>query len=222
MRWSGIIILTFLIVLAFPAVVSSADYRPVLSGEFEVGDRLYTDVMEDLTEEKVDEYFLRSLWFKYHQQLDVYEYYYIRFEYEKRDYFEDISGSSSTLALRGNYTYNLREDLKNRWVVNARDKDYINDSDRSYFSLRLKYQLDYEYNERHDCSVYLQRQMQNYIRDADNDNVCDRISCTWNHEVGPQLELDSTISLDRERYEAVSDRNNKYGRRFSVGFDYEL
>ncbi|MFW6237705.1 MAG: hypothetical protein ACOCZM_00860 [Bacillota bacterium] len=221
MKGSIIIIFLLLMVLVFTTGVSRADYRPVFSGKFEAGDRLYTEVMEDLSEERVDEYFFRSFWLKYRQQLDVYEYYYFRIEYEDREYIIDNPGNSSTLNLWGNYTYYLKENIRNRWEGNIRDKKYVNDRDRAYRSLRLKYQLDYEHSPRHDYSVYLQRQIYNY-NNVDRDNTRDRISCTWNYEVNSRLNLDTTIRLDREQYEPLSGRSNKYGRRLSLGFDFEL
>ena len=202
--------------------VEAAGYRPELSGRFEVSDRKFTE-FEDATDMEVfaDYYFFKRFWLRYRQRLNVNDYYFLRIQYEEREYDKEINNNNRSFELSGNYTYNLRDNLRNRWRVILRDRDYINNRSRSYRSYRLRYRVDYEYSSRHDYSIYLQRQFNDYYKGV-NDNIRDRISLGWGFAVSDRLDLDTNLQFDRECYEPETGRTNKYDRRLSVNFSYDL
>lgn len=218
-----LIIVLFTLVLPGPAAVK-ADYRPVLSGDFEVGDRLYTEYneLEEEEEEVLDTYFYRRGWLKYKQKLTPSDYYYFKFQYYKKEYDDQQTYNNVTLNLWGNYTYELTEKLRNRWKANFKDKDYLDRPDNSYRSLRLQYQLDYDYDRVNDYTFYLQRQWEDYRNDPANYNTRDRISLEWERELRDGFDINTTFQYERQQYNYDSDRSNKYGRKLSIGFDYEL
>ncbi len=203
-------------------VVVAGNYRPVLSGDLEIGDRLYTDILAEDREEILDQYYYRRYWLKYKQKLTPGDYYYVKLQYYRKEYKEQQNYDHIALNLWGNYTYSLNKRLKNRWKINIKDKDYNFNTEKSYHSLRLKYQLDYDFNSRHDYTVYLQRQWNNYIFRETNDNIRDSLSFNWDFNINERLDIDTTLQLEQQLYDYPSESSNKYGKKVSIGFKYEL
>ncbi|MDI3547037.1 MAG: hypothetical protein PWR10_689 [Halanaerobiales bacterium] len=212
-----------LILFSVHISVLAKDYRPELSGDFEIGDRIYSDPLnEDDGEDILDRYWYKRFWLKYKQKLSSSDYYYLKVQYYKKDYQEETIYNNTSIDLWGNYTYQLTKRLKNRWLLNLRHKDYSNNSDNTYRMARLGYQLDYKYNQRHDYTVYLQRQWENYLNDSSKDNLYDRISLGWDFEVTENFELNTSLQLDREVFNESSASSNKTGKKFGVGFKWQL
>lgn len=201
----------------------AADYPPELSGNFETGDRLYTDLEEgDEEEEIIDKYWYRRYWLRYRQKLSTTDYYYFKGQYYEKNYIEKKNYDNISLDFWANYTHQLNDSLRNLCLLTLRDKDYFNNNSNSYQLARLKYQLDYKYNEEHDYTFYLQRQWQDYINDDSKDNIYDRLSLSWDYDVNDNFKLNTNLQFDREEYLNISDSSNKYGKKFSVGFKWEL
>ncbi len=223
-RFFFIFILIYTLIFAgYLDIGKAKDYRPVLSGDLEFGDRLYTDVLEEDEEEEIlDQYYYKRYWLKYKQKLTPDDYYYLKLQYYRKEYEEKCNYDNITLNLWGNYTYSLNEKLKNRWKINIKDKDYNQNSDKSYQSLRLKYQIDYDFDSRNDYTIYLQRQWNKYIIRDVNDNVRDKISFNWDYDVNKRLNIDTTLQMEQQLYDYPSETSNKYGKKISVGFKYKL
>lgn len=213
----------FLVIGQISGHILAADYPPELSGNLEVGDRLYTDFEEDAEEEEIiDKYWYRRSWLRYRQKLSPTDYYYVKGQYYKKNYIEESSYDNTSLDFWANYTHQLDDSLRNQYLLTLRDKDYFNKTSKSYQLARLKYQLDYEYNDRHDYTIYLQRQWQDYINQSSNDNIYDRLSLSWDYEVNEDFELNTNLQFNREKYLNISESSNKYGQKLSVGFKWKL
>lgn len=215
------LVLVFAFVAYSSPIAVAEGYRPELSGDLEIGDRLYTNILEPEEEEILDQYYYKRYWLKYKQKLTPDDYYYFKVQYYKKQYEEKQDYDNITLNLWGNYTYSLSEKLKNRWKINVKDKDY-KIADKSYRSFRLKYQFDYELNSRHDYTVYLQRQWENYSLTNINDNIQDKVSFNWDCDLSQRLSIDTTLQFKQQLYDYPSERSNKYGKEISVGFKYKL
>jgi hypothetical protein len=222
------IIILFLLIYLFTYLFSVADaakYRPELSGNFETGDRTYSELLEE-AEEVLDFYTYDRYWLKYKQKLSSSDYYFLKMQYYRKDYDEQLNYNNITLDIWANYTYKINSKLRNRWELSYKDKDYFINSLKSYYGLKIKYQFDYNYNEKHDYTIYLQRQWNDYINnnsnDNSNDNTSDKLSINWNYKVNSDLDLTSTMQMDRQLYSNISDCSNKMGHKLSVGFKYKL
>lgn len=224
-------ILNFLLILVinillFSGIIIAKEYRPVLSGSFNVGDKRYDEILleedDSLTEEIVDRYNYQKFWLKYKQKLSTTDYYYLKGQYYKKRYEERGNYNNINFDLQGNYTYQLTNKLRNRWLLTLRDKEYQENENSTYQMLRLNYQLDYKYNQKNKYSLVLQRQLEDYLNDSSKDNIYDRISVNWDYQIREDFTLNSKIQFNREVYKNLSERTNKYGRQFGVGFSWEL
>lgn len=224
------VLLTFFILIFLLRGIYAEDYSPELSGDYEVGDKLYIDVFteedkenEEGTEleEIVDSYFYKKLWLRYKQKLNKSDYYYIKVQYYDKEYQEKINYNNTAVDLWTNYTFEINEGLDNKVSLNYRDKDYRK-KNNTYQQIRLKYQVDYQINQKNDCSLYLQRQWKDYHVGNNKDNIYDRISLSWDWDVSSEFTLSSSLKLDKSRFKPISDSTDKSGRKFNIGFKWEL
>ncbi|MEJ6950145.1 hypothetical protein [Natronospora cellulosivora (SeqCode)] len=222
----NIVLLLIMIIFSIPLVA----YGIEISGNFERGERTDFDVEEIIDdydnyteiEELSDYFYYNRLWLRLRQQLSRSDYYFIRVQYNAREYQEKTNFDNITYDLWSNYTFRLNDSLRNRFNLDLRYKDYYNNYDNTYYQYRLVYQLDYKYNEFHDYTLYLQRRWKEFTERSDKNSVYDRVSLSWRWRATDSLTITSRINLDREEFEAESTSTNKYGRRFNLGFRWRL
>jgi hypothetical protein len=209
---------------SFTSLVSAHSYQPEITGSFESGDKLYTDPgeLESDESDRVDYYSYDKEWLKYRQKLAVGEYYYLKFQRQKRIYENSSTYDNLNREIQGNYTFYLTEKLKNRFVVLFRDKDYLSAAYKSYRLKRMQYTLQYKYNNFHDYQLILQKQWTDYNQSPEKDYTADRISLNWGWQLSDSFSIDSRFQIDRQLNDSHSDSTDKYGRRFSIKFKYKL
>lgn len=217
--------LIFLIILSlFSTQTAAKSYQPEISGSFESGDKLYTDpgILEDDEDEIVDYYRYDKQWLRYRQQLAVGEYYYFKVQRQQRIYEHSQTYDNLNLETEANYTFYLTENLRNRFKLLLRDKDYLEAAAKDYQLARLQYTLQYDLNEKHDYELILQRQWTEYDISAGDDYNLNRISLKWGWAVNERLALDTKIQFDQQLNDQNSGRTDKNGRKISLKFKYKL
>lgn len=219
-----IFLLLIYFLILFSSFVYASSYQPEITGSFESGDRFYTDPgeLESDESDRVDYYRYDKEWLKYRQQLAVGEYYYLKLQRQKRIYENSSTYDNLNREIQGNYTCYLTEQLRNRFVLLFRDKDYLSDAYKSYHLKRLQYTLQYEYNDFHDYQLILQKQWTDYHQSPEKDYTADRIALNWGWQLSESLSIDSRFQIDRQLNNSESDSTDKYGRRFSMKFKYKL
>lgn len=240
-RWI-LVTLVLLSLFLFLEEVLGRQYRPEISGNYERGERSYIDIFlveegeeadeeldglediieEELGEELIDKYYYDRLWLRYRQQLNRTDYYYIKIQYYKKEYQENLNYNNLTWDLWTNYTFRLTDQLRNKIMVDFRQKDYYDNEKNTYNQIRLKYQLDFAIDERNDCSFFLQRQWKDYPNNEAKDNLYDRFSISWNYKVSPKLKVSTGLVFDRNSFKPISESSNKESRKFSIGFNWKL
>jgi hypothetical protein len=172
--------------------------------------------------EILDRYFYKKIWLKYKQKLSTTEYYYIKGQYYKKEYEDKTTYSNISLDLWGNYTSQLNEKLRRRWKFNIKDKNYYSSQEKSYNAYRIKYQLDYDHNLKNDYGFYLQRQWNNYTNNNSKDSTRDKLALDWQYDINDSFKINTSYQFERQLYNYSSDSSNKYGKKISIGFKYEL
>jgi len=225
------VLLLLNIIIIFTVGIYAKEYSPELSGDYEVGDKMYIDVFTEGDEESeegneveeiIDSYFYKKLWLRYKQKLNKTDYYYIKVQYYYKKYQEKINYNNTAIDLWTNYTFRINKQLNNKVMVDYRDKGYCYKYNNTYNQTRLKYQVDYQINQKNDCSLYLQRQWKDYPAGNEKDNVYDRISLSWDWDVNSEFTLSSSVKFDKSRFKPVSDSTDKSGRKFNIGFKWKL
>lgn len=214
------LILLFSCILSINKVVVA--YEPVISGNFDSGQRIYTNFDQDENEELDDKYHYNRLWLKYKQKLTTAEYYYFKFQYYKKDYHFSDTYNNIGLDFWGNYTYKINDKTRYRWKINIKDKDYFSNKEKSYKSLRINYELDYDYDRKNDYGLILQRQWNDFSNDYSKNYFRDKIKLEWDYDYSDRFQIESSLQYERQIYNLPSESNNKYGKQISIGFDYEL
>ncbi len=220
-----LIIILLLFTAVFPLCsqkLQAKDYQPEITGSFESGDKIYTDPGDFAEEEIVDYYRYDKEWLKYKQKLDVGEYYYLKFQRQERIYDHSETYDNLSLETEGNYTFYLREDLRNRFKFMFRDKDYLSAAYKSYQVQRIQYTLQYEYSDFHDYELSLQKQWTDYEQSPEKDYTSDRISINWGWQVNEDLSLDTKFQIERQINDLQSESTDKYGRKIALKFKYDL
>ncbi len=220
----------FLIIILFSLLlstqISAKDYQPEISGSFESGDRLFTDpgLLNETEDEIVDYYRYNKQWLRYRQKLDAGEYYYLKLQRKKRVYDHSQAYDNLNLETVGNYTFYLTENLRNRFKLLLRDKDYLISEYqyKDYQLARLQYTLQYELNENHDYQLILQKQWTEYDSSPEKDYRLNRISLKWGWDVSDSLDLDTKLQYDQQLNDSSSGSTNKSGRKISLNFKYKL
>jgi len=214
-------LLFFLVLSIFK--VGAADYNPVITAKLESGDRLYTDfIEEDEFEEINDKYYYNKFWLNYKQKISSSDYYYFKFQYYNKDYLLSDTYNNTTLDFWTNYTYMLNDKTRNRYKLNIKDKDYYSNEDSSYSSYRLDYELDYDYDEKNDYSLGLQRQWNKYKVLEIKDSIRDKIKLEWDYEYSDDFSIKTTFQYEQEVHDSFSTTTNKYGKQLSLSFKYDL
>lgn len=234
----------FLSILSFLILVLSIEsfaYSPEISGNYEVGDRTYIDIFKieaddeefdedewdpdldtEIVEEIIDQYRYDKLWLRYKQKLSTSDYYYIKGQYNSKEYQKKINYNNLSLDIWTNYTFRINEQLRNKVMIDLRNKDYQNKENNSYNQIRLKYQLDYKVDESNDFTLYLQRQWKDYPKNEGKDNLYDRISFSWDWDVKDNLTVNSKIQYDWTSFKPISNSSNKNSRKYNIGFKWKI
>jgi len=214
-----VLVIIFTLVLSFAC--SAVD--GTISGKLESGDKSYTDLSGKYGEEELlDRYFYRRYWLKYKQKLEDGDYYYLKVQYYRKEYENETDYDNLSLKLDGNYTFYPGEKVRNKLIMTLKNKDYFHALYRSYNALKLKYQVDYDYSQESDYTIYLQRQWNNCLNHNYNDNIKDRLSVKWEYELNDNFDINTTYQVEEQLYRATSERSNKYSQKVSLGFKYDL
>ena len=208
----------------FTSLVYAHSYQPEITGSFESGDKLYTDPgeLESDESDRVDYYRYDKEWLKYKQQLAVGEYYYLKLQRQKRIYENSSTYDNLNREIQGNYTFYLTDQLRNRFVVLFRDKDYLAADYKSYQVRRFQYTLQYEYSDYHDYELKLQKQWTDYLESPEKDYTSERMSFSWDWEFSEKLSFESRLQFERQLNSSGSESTDKYGRSISFKFKKEL
>lgn len=103
---SIVLTISMLFIVTIQAV--AVEYKPEISGNFENGNKAYIDVFEledefsdDITEveEEIDTYQYNKVWLRFKQKLNKSDYYYIKAQYNNREYQERINYNNIALYL---------------------------------------------------------------------------------------------------------------------------
>ena len=203
------------------SILVSAAYNPELSGDFEVGDRLYTDqVMEE--KEILDKYYYKRCWIKYKKKLAPGEYYYLKGQFYKKEYDQKDSYNNIALDFWGNYTSQLSDQLKRRWKLNYKDKVYYTNRTKSYNTYKIEYQLYYKYDKKSDYSLSLQQQWNDYKNEDSKDSTRNKLGLNWKCDISDSFEISTSYQVEKQLYNGTSGSSDKYGRKLSLGFKYKL
>ena len=197
-------------------------YEPVLSGKFDSGERIYTNFDQDENEEIDDKYHYNRFWVNYKQKLTTSEYYYLKFQYYKKDYYFSDTYNNIGLDFWGNYTYKLNDKTRNRLKINIKDKNYFSNQEKSYKALRIDYEMDYDYDQKNDYGLILQRQWNDFSNDYSKNYFRDKIKIEWDYDYSDRFQIESSFQYERQIYNFPSESSNKYGTQLSISFDYEL
>lgn len=223
------IVLAVLIFILFTVetYVSAKKYQPEISGNFETGDRLYTDPGSfnwDYPNEDdfVDYFKYNKQWLKYKQKLAPYEYYYIKLQRYERKYDMRETYDNISYKMEGNYTFYLKEGLRNRIKIMLRDKDYNTAENKSYQVARINYSWQFSFNKAHDYEIFLQKQWTKYNNKDNKDYDKDRIGINWGWKINPDFDIDTKFQIERQLHGDRSLSTDKYAKKIAISFKYKL
>gem|GEM_PF-1661717 len=215
-----ILILLVLLILSCTFMVS-ADFE--LTGKLKTGKDEYISNESGFEGELVDFYNYEDLWFKLKNNLDYPDYYYFKLNYYQKHYDQKVTYDNKTIDFSGNYTNNFREKYRNKFKLIIKDKNYLNDLDKSYTSYSLNYQFRHKLNTINQYILDFKTQQFYYTLDENNDYKVDTYKIDWQRDINKNIRINFSYKIKKKEYffqNSTSD--NKYGQSFSIDFKYDL
>lgn len=222
MKWFFLIIAG---TLFLPSGAKALEYRPVISGNFESGER-YVPLDEDFfsadTEEE-DAYRFNLGYLQFNQKFNPRSYVSLRYQFNTKDY--EMSPEKDNVAhdLINTFSFGLRGPLAVKLILKVRDKNYENDNskDNDVFSPALEFRLRprgrssfvfrYSYKDRR------------YRNDPSRNSSLNSLLGSWKRNLSPALGLKAKYKGKfRDYKEETASRKDSVRQSVSLGFDYKF
>ncbi|MCK4257474.1 MAG: hypothetical protein KAX49_00755 [Halanaerobiales bacterium] len=197
--------------------IDAKDYRPLITGKFEQGQRLYLSEDEGIGKD----YYFREGWLKFKQKLTSKSYYYFKIRYADNDFVDYNQYNSSTIDLMGNYTYQFSKPLRFKTEVGLREKKYPLAGEKSYIEISTSFELFLKPWEKDDILCRLSLQQENYQQKTKN-NLLSNFFIEWERDISDGFSLYSQYKLSTQNYNDQESLKNKMRHSLSIGFEYQL
>ena len=157
----------------FAANFEAAAHKPLISGNFEQGQRVYSG-----EEGRGDNYLFKDGWLKIKQNTAQNSYYYVRVGYTENNFIEKNVYDSQKLDLDCNYTRQIIKPLRFKTDLSFKHVSYPVANEKNYRQLALAVEMNYKLNKQNDftCSVKLQEEAYPL---SDKDNLSGGINLKW-------------------------------------------
>ncbi len=215
MRKCLIVLLIGLLSLFMVDKVQAVNTRPVISGNYQQGERIYTE-----EEGTGDNYLFREGWFKYKQNLSTAHYYYLKVSFAENDYRSRDQYDSLTYDLLGNYTYQLMKPLRLKTEINLRNKRYPLAETKNYQAVGTDLEVSYKfYANQLICSFNAQ---QEFHQSNDRDNLLTGISVRLNRKMWTGFKVHGIYKLSGTVYYSPNGLQDRVKQSISIGFEYQI
>lgn len=215
MKWQSIILLVLLFLAIFSSQILAKDYRPVLSGNYQQGQKFYTE-----DEGIADDYYFQEGWLKYKQNLTSTNYYYIKARYYANDYERKDQYDSYTVDLSANYTYQIIQPLKLKTDLRLRNKTYPLEESKNYHAIDTDWRLFYTLNaNKFQWGLGIEHEFYPF---NNKDNLLSKLILRWDRKINNGFKIHGQYNLQGQFYfepDALSDRIR---HSISFGFEYKL
>jgi hypothetical protein len=207
--------------------IEAVAHKPVISGNYEQGWRLY-----ESEEGNGDDYFFQEGWLKWKQDLSTQSYYYVRLQYQANNFSTDDKWDSKTVDLLMNYTQQISKPIRLRTEVNLRNKIYPNDQlkadgttdttilEKDYYAMRGDVELTVK-PWTGDIFYYSVKLQYDLYPNNTKENLLAGMNLRWEHKVSKELKLHTACNLTKEEY-LYNSSSDKTRYSISVGFEYQL
>ncbi len=208
----------FISMMLFVVQVNAGEYRPLITGKYEQGQRLYLTEDEDGIGK---DYIFKEGWLKFKQKLSNQSYYYIKIRYGLNDFADYNQYDSSTIDFLGNYTYQISKPLRIKTELGLRDKKYSLAKEKSYFEISTDLEIVLKPWEGDELYCRLNLQKENYIEDI-KDNLLSSLTVKWDKDLRDGFSIYGQYKLSTQNYLNPESLIDKFRQSFSMGFEYKL
>lgn len=211
------LVLVFMHSVLLCAQIKAVAHKPVVSGNYEQGWRLY-----EAEEGTGDDYFFRVGWLKWKHDLSSKSYYYIRTQYSQNDFTSDSKYDSRTIDLQLNYTQQIVKAFRVKTELNLRQKVYELDPKKDYFEVGANLEFNLKPGAKDNITATLKVQQENYPTGV-KDNLVTGVNLDWQRKMWTGFSVNTGASMTTEKFydESVSS-SDKMRYAISVGFEYQL
>lgn len=211
----------------FCAQIEAGAHKPILSGNFEQGWRLY-----ESEEGNGDDYFFREGWLKWKQDFTSKSYYYIRFHYQANHFTTDKKWDSQTVDLLVNYTQQISKPIRLKTEIGLKNKSYPNDQlkkdgtvdptlpEKDYYEVTGALEVTVKPWAGDTFFSGVKLQYETYPH-HDKENMLTGMNLRWEHIVSDDLKVHTACNLSREDH-FFQSALDKMRYSISVGFEYQL
>ena len=206
---------TVVCLLLMVSPVMGKEYRPVVSGNYEEGSRVYDQ------DEGVGDYDFKSGWLKYKKKLTSKSYYYLKGSYHRNDFLERDNYDSESLKLLGNFTYQLTDPFRLKTEVGIKQKDYPIAVHKSYQTLSSNLEFQYKVKKLDKLKWRLSLKENSYPEN-DKDNMLAGVTLRWEKDLNDKFEIHSQYKISRQNYYYSQSLSDKSRYSISIGFEYQI
>ena len=225
MKIKSLFLLSALLVILPFSEVKAREYRPVLSGNLESGERYIPldDYIFSADTEEEDAYKFNMGYLQLTQKFNPQSYLSLRYQFNAKNY--ELSPEKDNIAydLINTFKFQLRGPLTMKLILKVRDKNYENDNfrDNDIFSPALEFRfrprrrtafvLRYTYKDHH------------YRNDSSRDSRLNSLLGSWQRELSPALLLKAKYKGKfRDYKEETKTRKDSVRQSVSLGFEYKF
>lgn len=213
-------LLFFFLFSSFPLLAS---YPPEITGNIEIGTKHFDfDFQEDsdLLEEEMDSYQYWKGFIRYQQRLKPYSYYYLRYEYQNREYTIRDRYTSEVHQVTGNLTYQPIDLFRYYLQLNYRYREYPH-STFTYQAFTPSLQLNYYPIDGTTLTGRYQVQRRLYTEREESDYDLHGLVLTFRQRINSSLTLNGRFRVDYKGPMA-QDELGDLEKRFALGFRYVM
>lgn len=196
--------------------IEAAAHKPVVSGNFEQGQRLF--IGEDGSG---DDYLFKNGWLKFKHDISSNSYYYVRFEYSQNDFSVVHPYNKQAFDLSLNYTRQITKPLRLKTELGFKNTIYPSVKKKDYRQLAATVELNFKPGKVDEFTCSFKLQEENYPT-GDKDNLSGGLNLKWERKVNKQLTVNSSFVLSGENYYDEASLSDRMRQSFSVGFEYQL
>lgn len=213
----GLVVILFLVGFGlFCAQIEAAAHKPVISGNYEQGWRLY-----DVEEGSGDDYFFRESWLKWKQNFTSQSYYYVKVRLYETDFAVRNQFDSLTIDLSANYTRQISKPFRIKTEVNLREKNYPLAQSKKYYEVTGNLELSLKPGPQDQVTGTVKLQREIYPM-SDKDNLLSGANVNWERKISTRLSVHTGCALTRENYLAKTALTDKMLYSISIGFEYKM
>lgn len=199
---------------------SLAAYPPEITANIVFGSKVFDLFDEDLSAEDIDLYDTWRGYVRYQQRLKPFSYWYLRYEFQSREYSIREDFNSIMHALQANFVYQLFDYWRIYLEFLIRSRDYPHRCTSSYYAISPMLQLNYYPDDNTTFTIRYRWQRRYYLNSEQNQDL-QGITLSLRHKLLDNLTANLSYRVDSQQ-KTDEDEGGNFEHQLSVTLRWVL